>query len=129
MLIEKHLYFRFIRFAHGGGGDGDFVARSVGARGGEGVDAGEGGVVGVQDAEGCEGGCGDRVGGVVGEALVALEETLDSVFRWGMLVALQWRGTGKTRGGSETDLFVVEPVCLHLCEFAVIKFGVGALEY
>jgi hypothetical protein len=72
VLVEEHFHFGLVDLAHGGGGDGDFVAVLVVARLGEGVDCGEGGVVGVEDAEGRELRGGDGAGGVVGETLVAL---------------------------------------------------------
>ena len=74
MLVEEHLYLGLVDVAHGLRGDGDDVAVGVGAGGGEAVDGGFGGVVGVEDAEGGEFGGGDGVGGggVVGKTLVAL---------------------------------------------------------
>jgi hypothetical protein len=72
MLVEEHFHLGFVDIAHGGGGDGDFIAVLVVAVAGEGVDGGEIGVVGVEDAEGGELGWRDGAGWVVGETLVAL---------------------------------------------------------
>jgi hypothetical protein len=54
MLIEEHFHLGLVDFAHGGRGDGDFIAVLVVAVAGEGVDGGEIGVVGVEDAKGGE---------------------------------------------------------------------------
>jgi hypothetical protein len=62
MLVEEHFHLGFVDIAHGGGGDGDFIAVLVVAVAGEGVDGGEIGVVGVEDAEGGELGWRDGAG-------------------------------------------------------------------
>ena len=71
MFVEKDLYF-FLVVWEGGGGDCDFVAVLVVARGCEFVYVVERGEVVADYAEFGEVGGGDWAAGVVGEALVAL---------------------------------------------------------
>ena len=74
MLVEETFHLGLIHLAHGGGTHGDFVAVLVRAGCGERIDGGQGGVVRVEDAELREVLGGDGPGGVMGEALVALED-------------------------------------------------------
>jgi hypothetical protein len=82
VLVEEAFYFLLVDVAHGGGGDGDFVAVLVRALLGERFYFVVGGDVLVEDAKVGEVGGGDGAAGVVGEALVALRLLVSRVGGW-----------------------------------------------